>query len=87
MKIESRNIFATMKENVFMTFLVLMAILLSAAMAVSIVIFLANSARDQDYLRLVADLRVGVGQLTTESPVAVPTTTSSTNSTAAIGVL
>jgi twitching motility protein PilJ len=67
MKIESRNIFATMKENVFTTFLVLMAILCSVAMAVSIVIFLRNSARDQGYLQLVADLRVNIGQLTTQS--------------------
>jgi twitching motility protein PilJ len=67
MKIESRNIFATMKENVFTTFLVIMAILCSVAMAVSIVIFLRNSARDQSYLQLVADLRVNNGQLTSQS--------------------
>ncbi len=67
MKIESRNIFASMKENVFTSFLVIMAILLTVMMAVSIVIFLRNSARDQDYLALVGDLRVNIGQLTTQS--------------------
>ncbi len=67
MKIESRNIFATMKDNIFTTFLIVMAILCSAAMAVSIVIYLQNSARDQNSLQLIADLRVGLGQVTTQS--------------------
>ncbi|MCW8195451.1 chemotaxis protein [Proteobacteria bacterium 005FR1] len=65
MKIESKNIFTSMKENSLMTLLVVMLVLSLAAMAGSIFLVQRDSSRDQSYLQLVGDLRVQSYQLTT----------------------
>jgi twitching motility protein PilJ len=65
MKIESKNIFTSMKENSFMTLLVVMLVLSLAAMAVSIFLVQRDSTRDQRYLQLVGELRVQSYQVTT----------------------
>jgi twitching motility protein PilJ len=65
MKIESKNIFANIKENAVMTLLVVMLVISLMAMAASIFFVQRDSARDQRYLQLVGELRVLSYQVTT----------------------
>lgn len=63
MKIESRNIFANMKDNITMTFLVIGLLASLSGVAVSIYMVQRDAARDQRYLQNAADLRVQSNQL------------------------
>ncbi len=58
MKIESRNLFATMRANPTMAFLVFAFLGFFVAMAASILVVLRDAARDQSYLQLTSELRV-----------------------------
>ncbi|MEX1032821.1 MAG: methyl-accepting chemotaxis protein [Cellvibrionaceae bacterium] len=67
MKIESKNIFASMKDNSLTTLLVLMLVISLAAVAVSLFLVQRDNERDQRYLQLVSELRVLSYQVTTLS--------------------
>ncbi|MGQ9424931.1 methyl-accepting chemotaxis protein [Gilvimarinus sp. F26214L] len=67
MKIESKNIFTSVKDNAFMTMLVLLLILSLGGLAASLFLVQRDSERDQRYLQLVAELRVLSYQVTTLS--------------------
>ncbi|GAB1255692.1 methyl-accepting chemotaxis protein [Aurantivibrio plasticivorans] len=64
MKIESKNIFATMKDNLAMTLLIVLFILSFLAMGASGLIAQMQGERDQGYIQLAAELRVQSNQVT-----------------------
>lgn len=65
MKNESKNIFASMKENTLTSLLVVALVVSLGAMAASIFFVQRDSARDQRYLQSVGELRVLSYQVTT----------------------
>lgn len=63
MKIESKNLFASMKDNFVTTFLVALLLISFAGIGLLFVIVQRDAGRDQTYLQLTADLRVQSNQL------------------------